>query len=171
MKKAMDATALNELLVHRETVFRICLGFSSNYDEAEDLAQEVFVKAAGAADSLRDPDRIREWLLRIARNTCIDHGKQRRTRAALLFRFASEKPVMAADPLAPVEDGRVEFLKEAIACLPDRLRDVFVLREYADLSYAEIGRSLHLKEGTVMSRLNRARAFVARVVKENTHAG
>jgi len=167
----MKTAAIEELLDYRETVFRICLGFSRHYDEAEDLAQEVFVKAAGAAGTLRDPNRVREWLLRIARNTCIDHGKQRRTRSVLLFRFASETSVEAADTEPPAEDVRVAALRKAVARLPLRLKDVFVLREYADLSYAEIGRSLNLKEGTVMSRLSRARAFVAREVKENAHAG
>ncbi len=167
----METAALGELLAHRETVFRICLGFSRNYDDAEDLAQEVIVKAAAAAGTLRDPDRVREWLLRIARNTCIDRGKQRRTRAGLLSRLAAETLIKPADPEPRAEDGRVAVLREAVARLPRRLKDVFVLREYADLSYAEIGRSLNLKEGTVMSRLSRARAFVTREVKEKAHAG
>jgi RNA polymerase sigma-70 factor (ECF subfamily) len=167
----METTAVEELLAYRETVFRICLGFSRHYDEAEDLAQEVFVKAAESAGTLKDPNRVREWLLRIARNTCIDHGKKRRTRSVLLFRFASETTVESADKAAPAEDVRVAALRKAVARLPRRLKDVFIMREYADLSYAEIGRSLNLKEGTVMSRLSRARAFVAREVKENAHAG
>jgi RNA polymerase sigma-70 factor (ECF subfamily) len=167
----METAAFEELLAHRETVFRICLGFSRSYDEAEDLAQDVFVKAAGASATLREPDRVREWILRIARNTCIDHGKQRRTRSRLLFRFASETSTQATHLEPSCEDGRVAVLREAVSRLPRRLKDVFVLREYADLSYDEIARSLKLKEGTVMSRLNRARAFVARKVKETAHAG
>ena len=167
----MNVSPLEELLAHRETVFRLCLGFARNYAEAEDLAQEVFLKAMAAVETLRDPGRSREWLLRIARNTCLDHGKQRRIRAMLLLRFAAEPVVENAAAGIPADDVLASILRKAVACLPKRLKDVFIMREYADLSYAEIGRSLGLKEGTVMSRLSRARDFVARKVKENAHAG
>jgi len=166
----MNVSPLEELLAHRETVFRLCLGFARNYAEAEDLAQEVFLKAMAAVETLRDPGRSREWLLRIARNTCLDHGKQRRIRAMLLLRFAAEPVVENAAAGIPADDVLASILRKAVACLPKRLKDVFIMREYADLSYAEIGRSLGLKEGTVMSRLSRARDFVARKVKENAHA-
>jgi RNA polymerase sigma-70 factor, ECF subfamily len=165
----MSSSVLEELLVHRETVFRVCLGFTRNYTEAEDLAQEVYIKAMAAFASIRHTDRSREWLLRIARNTCLDHQKQRRVRSRLLSQWASETLPPVGPAPAAGDDAEIRAVKKAMALLPRRLRDVFVMREYAELSYAEIGRSLGLKDGTVMSRLNRARAFITRKVKENAH--
>jgi RNA polymerase sigma-70 factor, ECF subfamily len=160
---------LEDLLAHRESVFRICLGFSHNYAEAEDLAQDVYLRAHHGLAGLKNPAAARDWLFRIARNTCLDHAKTSRLRRTLLFRHV---PRAEAAP-APAEDGaghpRLDRLKSAVRGLPPRLREVFVLREYAHLSYGEIGRTLDLKPGTVMSRLNRARTAIARALQECPH--
>jgi RNA polymerase sigma-70 factor, ECF subfamily len=160
---------LEDLLAHRESVFRICLGFSRNYTEAEDLAQDVYLRAHRGLAGLKNPATARDWLFRIARNACLDQAKTSRLRRTALFRFGTRAE--AAPP--PADDGtadpRLAHLKAAVHGLPPRLREVFVLREYAHLSYDEIGRTLDLKPGTVMSRLNRARNAVARAIQESRH--
>lgn len=169
--------SLESLFVHRETVFRICLGFSRNYAEAEDLAQDVYLKAHRNLPRLKNPDTAREWLFRIARNTCLDHQKTSRLRRFLLFQWMARRPETRlaaaagatgeAAPRSP--DPRLAVLKAAVRSLPPKLREAFVLREYAHLSYEDIAASLGLKTGTVMSRLHRARAAVARKLQENRH--
>src|SRR5512139_933340 len=72
------ALTIDGLLAHQELVFRVCLGHARNYAEAEDLAQEVYLKAHRSLARLKDPSLAREWLLRIARNACLDHQKRNR---------------------------------------------------------------------------------------------
>lgn len=159
--------SIDDLLIHQELVFRICLGHSRNYAEAEDLTQEVYLKAHQKLAGLREPSLAREWLLRIARNTCLDHQKKDRLRAVRLRLWATETAAMpgpsgtGGDP-----DERIGQLKSAVRRLPGKLRDIFVLREYGHLSYEELVSTMGLKKGTVMSRLNRARRKIAAALEE-----
>ncbi len=158
------------LLVHQELVFRVCLGYSRDYAEAEDLAQEVYLKAHQSLARLKDPSLAREWLLRIARNACFDHQRRNRRRTILLRRWGEQA---AATPDASIFDGdleaRIANLKSAVRRLPRRLRDIFVLREYGHLTYEELAAALSIKKGTVMSRLNRARGRIAAALQETNH--
>ncbi len=150
----------------REDVFRVCLGFSRNVAEAEDLCQDVFMKALARAGDLRQPDGLRIWLLRIARTTCLDHLRRKKRFATVSFETV---PETAAAPEADPGGDRDLVLcrvKEAVDGLPRKQREVFVLREYGGLSYEDLARTLGTREGTIMSRLNRARRAVAAAVKE-----
>jgi RNA polymerase sigma-70 factor (ECF subfamily) len=159
-----------ELLTYKENIFCICLGFSKNPYDAEDLTQDVFLKAYQNIGTLRNPSISKEWLLRIARNTCLDHKKRK------LFsrEFSRSKPdnEMADsyeqnNPEASASLAeQVQNLKKAVSRLPKKQKEVFVLREYGHLSYQEIACTLDIKEGTVMSRLNRARQAVLKLMKE-----
>lgn len=156
-----------ELMTYQEDVFRICLGFSRNPLDAEDLSQEVYLKALRKIGSVRKPGALRAWLLRIARNTCFDH--QRKKRLFGLFRRSVPRRDTRESPAQQEHlDTRERLfkLKEAVRRLPGKQREVFVLREYGHLSYAELAETLGLKQGTVMSRLNRARKAVLDFMRE-----
>jgi len=148
-----------ELLDHQERVFHICLGFSRNPRDAEDLTQDAYLKAFRKIESLRNTSLLREWLFRIAKNTCLDHAKKNRIRISTYD--SNNEPVESKSPESLVaEMEQLRNLKKTIQLLPKKQREVFVLREYGDLSYQEIAATLRIKEGTVMSRLNRARKSV-----------
>jgi RNA polymerase sigma-70 factor (ECF subfamily) len=160
-------TRFDDLLAHRESVFRICLGFARDYAEAEDLAQDVYLRAYQNLAALKDPSASKVWLSRIAKNACLDRNRKARVRAELLRRWA-EVASPGGDPI-PVDladDQRIR-LKTAIRRLPKRLRSVLILRLYGQLSYHEIAAALGLAMGTVMSRLNRARARISEMLEEN----
>ena len=165
-----DAKLLEDMMACQEAVFRICLGFSRNASDAEDLSQDVYLKAYRSLGKVRHPYLIKEWLFRIARNACLDHAKKRHLTREL-ERAAS--PGNAVDPRAPeatlIAGERLRALKSAMSRLPRKQLEVFVLREYGGLSYEELGRVLGAKAGTIMSRLNRARTAVASFVKEAEH--
>jgi RNA polymerase sigma-70 factor (ECF subfamily) len=167
METEETAKLREDMMTYQEDVFRVCLGFSRNPWDAEDLSQEVYLKAFQKIGSVREPEALRAWLLRIARNTCLDH--QKKGRLFRLFR-RNVDPVDAREASNQHEDvqtrERLAKLKEAVRRLPDKLREVFVLREYGHLSYAELGKTLGLKQGTVMSRLNRARRAVLVFMRE-----
>ena len=165
-----DAKLLEDMMACQEAVFRICLGFSRNASDAEDLSQDVYLKAYRSLGKVRHPYLIKEWLFRITRNTCLDHMR-RRCRSRELERTASSRnTVDAATPeVKSATDERLKWLKTALAQLPRKQREVFILREYGGLSYEELGRVLGAKAGTIMSRLNRARTAIATFVKEAEH--
>jgi RNA polymerase sigma-70 factor (ECF subfamily) len=149
-----------ELMTYQKNVFLVCLGFSRNASDAQDLAQEVYLKAYANITSLKEPSLAKFWLFRIARNTCLSFQKKMR----LDRKSAGELARHVQNPESPEEDvirhEQLLELKGAIRKLPKKLKDVFVLREYGDLSYQEIAETLGIELGTVMSRLNRARASI-----------
>jgi RNA polymerase sigma-70 factor (ECF subfamily) len=156
------------LLIHQETIFRICLGYSRNYAEAEDLTQEVYLKAYQSLPSLRDSSSAKDWLIRIAKNACLDRQKNLRTQGIWLRRWAREMPLEPTAPAGDSLEGRLQQLKQAIRRLPRKLRTIYILREYGHLTYEEMAAALDLKKGTVMSRLSRARWQVAAALQEKS---
>jgi len=168
-KNSGGIMVFERLLIHQETIFRICLGYSRNYVEAEDLAQEVYLKAYQSLPGLRDSSSAKDWLIRIAKNACLDRQKKLRTQGFWLRRWAREINV---DPPAAAEasiEARIEELKRAVRRLPKKLRTIFLLREYGHLSYEELAAALDLNKGTVMSRLSRARRRVTAALQEKSN--
>lgn len=164
--KESHSEIFKELMNYSNTVFRICLGFSRNPWEAEDLMQEVYLRAFRKVDSTINGHFSREWLFRIAKNTCINHMKKRRLSRIFLMR-SNVNPVEHNTPEQQVIlKEQHKMLKRAIGKLPRKLRDVFVLKEYAHLSCLEIAQTLGMKQGTVLSRLNRARQAIIDRFKE-----
>ena len=154
------------LLEHKTTIFHICLGYCRETQDAEDLTQEVFVRAYTGLSSLKHTDLKKEWLCRIARNVCLNFLKRVR-RNPVTSSLQSTAALVAGNPESEAEEHQVLLLlKEAISQLPRKLHEVFVLKEYGELSYREISQSLGIKEGTVMSRLHRARQNVLKNMRE-----
>jgi len=159
-----------ELMTYQEDVFRICLGFSRNPQDAEDLSQEVYLKAFRKIGTVHEPGALRAWLLRIARNTCLDH--QKRGRLFRLFKRSITRDEAQENPVQEKHASareRLAKLKEAVQRLPGKQREVFVLREYGHLTYADLAETLGLRQGTVMSRLSRARRAVVDFMNEGNH--
>jgi len=167
----MESAVFEDMLAYQDSVFRICLGFSRNISDAEDLAQEVYLKAYRKLRTLKNPGLSREWLFRIAKNTCLEQQKTARLRRLLLLQWRNGSREMAnGNPEDEVaQNEQIQRLKRAVQRLPKKLRVVLVMREYGHLSYQEIAATLGIKEGTVMSRLNRARSKVAAALQEATH--
>ena len=163
-----EIMVFERLLIHQEIIFRICLGYSRNYAEAEDLAQEVYLKAYQSLPSLRDSSSAKDWLIRIAKNACLDRQKNLRTQGIWLRRRAREMDFESPTSAEESLEGRLLQLKRAIRRLPRKLRTIFVLREYGHLTYEEMAAALELKKGTVMSRLSRARRQVAAALQEKS---
>ena len=97
-----EAKLFEEMMTYQEAIFRICLGFSRNPSDAEDLSQDVYLKAYRSLGRIRNPHAIKEWLFRIARNTCLDHAKK--LRISRLFEKATS-PDNVLDTRTP-EKGR-----------------------------------------------------------------
>jgi len=167
-QKADRKDIFEDLMTHQEQVFGICLGFTRNRQDAEELVQEVYLKAYAHKDSIKAALSAKGWLLRIARNTCLDHQKKRGHVRTLSLEEAGEPADDCDIEKRQDRNERLEIVKEAVERLPRKLKEVFVLREYGELTYEEMSASLGTNLGTIMSRLNRARHAVMRLVREAT---
>jgi len=155
-----DPQAFEDLVIaHQHRVFAVALRMLGSRAEAEELAQEVFVRVHGAIAEFRGDAKLSTWLYTIASRLCLNRlasSERRMIREGeeTLTRLASSH----ASPAAELERSELEAaLHRAIAELPEERRIVVVLRDLEGLSYEEIAAALELELGTVRSRLHRAR--------------
>ncbi len=132
-------------------VWRLCARLGDRAD-ADDLTQEVYLRALPALDRFRGDASARTWILRIARNTCADHVRSRVRRRSLLERLRPDD----RDELGPDPAGGVE-LDRLVAALDVDRREVFVLTQLLGCSYQEAAEIVGVPVGTVRSRVARAR--------------
>lgn len=148
------------MLPHLPTAFNLARWLLRNEHDAEDSVQEAYLRALQVFDRFRGSDG-RAWLLCIVRNICYDRLRKLQ-RSVPLESFDEELPMhsLAAPPLVDAELAQVRAgqLTNALAALPDPLREVIVLHELEGFAYREIAEIAGIPIGTVMSRLARARA-------------
>ncbi len=152
----------DQLQSWRERIFLICLGYTRNRVEAEELAQDVLCRAWERPGMFQDAEHFGRWIVIVTRNRCREHFRTARLRGLLLDRNRPPAAPQETPEDRALRDETVRSVKKAVADLPEKLRSVLVLREYGDLSYQEIAAALGIDLGTVMSRLNRARQGVLR---------
>ena len=165
-----DERAYREIIErYQRRVFSLALRVLRRAEDAEDVAQETFVRMFRAIDRY-DPSRpFSAWLFTIASRLCIDHIRRRRIRPISLFQrdpeSQEERTIEVVDPgLRPDEEtSRVEeerHTQALVDSLPPHYRIVVMLRHQQDLSYEEIAEALKLPLGTVKARIHRARALL-----------
>ncbi|MDT8437269.1 MAG: RNA polymerase sigma factor [Gemmatimonadota bacterium] len=169
-----DARAYGELVRrHMRRAYFASLGLTGSHDDALDLSQEAFARGLRSIRSL-DPARpFYPWLYGILRRLCLNHLRNGRTRRAKLaaaggwLEEEARARAEAGDPARAAERAEARRrLAAAIDVLSPAQREVFVLREFEDLSYAGIAALLGIPEGTVMSRLYAARRRLAAALEE-----
>ncbi|MFO7900579.1 MAG: sigma factor [Planctomycetota bacterium] len=126
--------------------------------EAEDIAQETFLRAYAGLHMLREPAAFGAWLLGIARNICRDERTQQRPSGPVDPTFAA-----GSGGTDDVEDA----VRGAIDALPDKHRVVIEMRHFDQLSYEEIGRRLDLTRNGVNARLTRARVMLRDTIERH----
>jgi RNA polymerase sigma-70 factor, ECF subfamily len=155
---------------HWRKVFNVAYKFVGKHDEAEDLAQDIFLKIFKALDTFDRRANFQTWIISIARNLCIDHYRSVRKERETIAREVDAgdlTPVSAEiGPEVALERSDLRaLLQRALERLPVALRTAVVLRDLQELSYQEIADQLDLPEGTVKSRINRGRLELARQVR------
>jgi RNA polymerase sigma-70 factor (ECF subfamily) len=165
-----DAAAMEELyLRYRQPVFRIVYRSTRNTDEAEDIVQDVFLKAFERLHTFREQSRFSTWLMRIALNLCTDRARMRQRRQELLEREADHKLAWchpdAPDPIETAQQNAFnEAFYTALNQLPDHHRQLIVLRDLEEMDYETIAQILGTSVGAVKLRVMRARrAFKAKL--------
>jgi RNA polymerase sigma factor (sigma-70 family) len=163
-----DAAAFGKLVdAFAEVAFRTAYFVTADAAEAEDAAQEAFVKAYRALGRFREGSPFRPWLLRIVGNTARNHRRSAGRHLGLRLRAQAEAPIGATTPSPEADLVREERRRDLLAAingLPPDDRLVIGARYFLDLSEAETAALAGIARGTVKSRLSRARHRLADVL-------
>ena len=162
-----DANAFEALVsAYEKNVYNLALRMMGNAQDAEDMAQEAFLKAYNSLPSFRGDSKFSVWLYRIVSNVCLDQLRKKSKRPTVSLSMEDEDgeetqldlPDTAQSPEEVLEKKLTrEAVRRGLAQLPEDARQILLLREIQGLSYEEIGETLGLEAGTVKSRIFRAR--------------
>ena len=173
--KAGDSRAFEEIVsAHEATVYHLALRQLGSREDAEDAAQEVFLKAWTGLASFRGDSKLSVWLYRITSNVCTDLLRRRKETVSLSTENEDgeaqelELPDERFDPAAIAERKDLrEQVGKALNALPAEAREILALREIGGQSYEEIAKTLALDIGTVKSRIFRARKKLCALLDGN----
>lgn len=159
---------------YENRVYTLALRSTGSEFDAADITQEVFLRAWRNLDSFRGDSSLSTWLYRVTANLCVDFARKRASEGAPASMDDEDSPAsVLPDPVRmnrPEEAAENNELKQelqyALSQISEEHRRIVVLRDVAGLSYADIARTLGLEEGTVKSRLARARAALRKILLE-----
>ena len=167
-----DPEAFGRLMEPLEQlVWRVCWHYTGNREAAEDCGQEAMVRIWRSLGNYRGDCALESWIYRIAANCCMDWlRKKKRDRSVSIeplreqgFDPADTSPGTAEQVVAKDERQR---LREAISLLPDEQREALILTQLEKVPYEEAARALGVSEGTVKSRVNRAKTRLKELLSE-----
>jgi RNA polymerase sigma factor (sigma-70 family) len=163
-KRSFDS----EVMPHRAAAYNLAYWLLRDKEEAQDVVQDAYLRAFQAYPAF-EGENVKTWLLVIVRNTAFNVLKRRKRRGKLISRI-EDLPLLEVASEDPLPDTQIiseanrQLLLRTVAELPVTYRDIIVLRDFENLSYAEIAEVVGLPTGTVMSRLARARAQLRKAV-------
>jgi len=149
-----------------QILFRVAYRITSSKEAAEDLCQESFFRLHEKNMVFPNPEEAKYWLIRVVKNAALNYAKRKeRERKAYqrIFRENDRREETGEGLLVKKETS--EEVKEALDQLPENLRMVLVLKEYAEMNYKEIGMVLGISEGNVKVRVFRARERLAAILQ------
>ncbi|MGI5935315.1 MAG: RNA polymerase sigma factor [Oscillospiraceae bacterium] len=154
------------VLANQTGVYNLALRMVGNEEDAFDMAQEAFLRAYNSLDKFRGDSKFSVWLYRLTTNICIDFLRRRKRRQTVSITYISdddeneemEIPDQRFSPETELERKElIAAVERGLQQLPHDYKQILILREINGLSYEEIGQVLSLGEGTVKSRIFRAR--------------
>ena len=168
-----DPEAFEQLIGPLEQlVWRVCWHYTGNREAAEDCGQEAMIRIWRSLDSYRGDCALESWVYRIAANCCMDFLRKKKRDRSVSVEPLREQGFDPADPSPGTEEQAVakddrQRLREAIAALPEDQREALILTQLEKVPYEEAARTLGVSEGTVKSRVNRAKARLKEILSEN----
>ncbi|QSX07109.1 sigma-70 family RNA polymerase sigma factor [Sedimentibacter sp. zth1] len=172
-----DIDAFEKLIKeYKKVAYNIALRVLHNKEDAEDISQESLVKVFKNINSFNMQSTFKVWLYRIVMNTCLDFKRKKQLVKYSIDKlieddeneFSKEIPDNTNNPDIIIQNKlEQQMLYDSIDKLEDDFKNIIVLRDLQDLSYKEIADVLSCNEGTVKSRLNRARKKLKDIVTDN----
>lgn len=155
---------------YQSFVYSTVLRFLNDYDDADDVTQEVFIKALKNIANFRLGSSVKTWLYKISKNQCINFLRKRKLLS--IFSSSGKESILdyKGNELTPQEElERLEFeqrFEEAMQHLPKKQRETFALRYFEDLPYSEISKMLGTSEGGLKANYFQAVKKLAKYLKE-----
>lgn len=147
-------------------IFRVAFRVTNSREAAEDLCQESFFRLYERNMVFPNPEEAKYWLIRVVKNASLNYAKRKeRERKAYQRAFKEDTRQEETGEGILVKKETSEEVKLALEKLPENLRMVLVLKEYAELNYKEIGRVMGISEGNVKVRVFRARERLAVILQ------
>ena len=165
-----DPEAFGRLMEPLEQlVWRVCWHYTGDREASSDCGQEAMIRIWRALDSYRGDCAFESWVYRIAANCCMDWLRKKKRDRSVSMEPMREQGFDPADTSPGTEDQVVakderRRLREAIALLPEDQREALVLTQLERVSYEEAARMLDVSEGTLKSRVNRAKARLKEIL-------
>ena len=166
--KRGEPSAFEEIVRrHQDRIYNLCRYMLQDSRDAQDAAQDAFVKAYTSLKGFKPDASLYTWLYRIAVNTCLDYKRKSRPEQAedesVIDDLASTEP----SPEQRYQSKEIgQSIQLALQKLPESLRTAIVLKEIEELSYEEIAAVLDTSLGTVKSRISRAREDLRRLLQK-----
>ena len=171
-----DAEAFAPLVrAYEPGIYGLCFRMARNTEDAQDLTQEIFLRAYRALGGFRGESRFSVWLYRLGHNVCLDFLRRRKRQWEVSLTQTDED---GQEQELEIPDGRYEpdallaraelrrAVRQGLMALPEDQRRILLLREIGGLRYDEIAAVLELEEGTVKSRIFRARKKLCEVLRK-----
>ncbi|HOV69480.1 MAG TPA: sigma-70 family RNA polymerase sigma factor [Clostridia bacterium] len=161
-----DPDAFMQLVtVYEKKVYSIALGIMKDASDASDMTQEAFIKAFRSIKNFRMDCSFGTWIYRITVNVCMDELRKRKHVQSVESLLDSGIEIVdGQDSYEKSDLSRI--IKDALMCLPEVYRIPIILVDIRGLSYSEAAEVLSLPEGTVKSRLHRARAIIRKALED-----
>lgn len=160
---------------YHDAIFNLIYRMVREKDEVEDLTQEAFIKAFASLATFNNEYAFSTWLYKIATNNCIDHIRRKKLQTFSIDKpieskesdFSFELPDSTYEPdQEMISSQRKKLLDDAINSLPEKYRQVIIMRHQEELEYQEIARILKLPLGTVKAHIFRARELLYKYLKD-----
>ena len=169
-----DSGAFELLVIATQNdVYAVALKMLGNTEDALDASQDAFIKAYTGISKFRGDAKFSVWMYRITYNICLDKLRKTRRRPVTPLEREEDEPELQIPDSSPSPEDRLinsetaKLVQQGLDTLSPKLRSVLILREVSGLSYTEIGIATGLREGTVKSRINRARASLAEFMRDH----
>lgn len=148
------------------SVYCYAFRMTSSRENAEDIAQEAFLRVAQKADLFQGDEEARRWTFTVARNLCLDSLRKRSSHNQVPLEDIYEPQSSGPNPsISAIEGERNLIIRKAVLDLPPDLREILILRAYENMDYAGISEITGCPTGTVKSRLARAREILRKTMK------
>ena len=170
--KEREGASIGDFRKLYETVFpilfRVACRITNSEEAAEDLCQEAFFRLHEKNMVFPNPDEAKYWLIRVVKNAALNYAK-RKVREGKAYQrvFREEVKRDESGEHSLIKKETRDEVREALQKLPEKFRIVLILKEYGELNYKEIGRSLGISEGNVKVRVFRARERLAGLLSLN----
>lgn len=137
-------------------VIALCISRISNITEAEDIAQEGFIRAYQSLATLKNPSRFAGWLTHIIQSECVNYYRSSKRKCTLSLSAVDHTEVPALTNNPGLSDSQVKIIRDKISKLPEKYQSVIIMRFMAGLSTREISRQLNKRYGTISVWFHRA---------------